>query len=417
MPADEVAAVRRDRINVLQHLEPLEMVFVVEPHAFAHDLQNVHDPKRIIALVRAQLAVVGVVHGDQRVYLRLLGGVKLVLLQLAAIRRQRAEIVAHQPDRRLAEIDQLDPGDRAQDVFGRLDHTPDARVSMQGHTHLDSLPQVRSQAIELPTQEQHEWGHLEGTRTPGLLNGRQSGLGKLHVTARAPGDHLARLAARELVHGALGKAAGSGDVAAAHLHDAAAMGRAAHDLVGDAERVHDVECQQGNMRRLEHVAARVEDEVGRLRGLAVVVCLLTEPRQHRLVELQARDMGDVTRDLAEALDPLTALLRPLLLLAGHGQARHAQQEARIDAVVAGLDAFPAEQARVRPIARGLRPLAGAQDLDNAVDDAARRGVNSAGARDRAHFHAFAAAGARVRHRVHACRQRRFKGLGHLPTRS
>ena len=65
-----------------------------------------------------------------------------------------------------------------------------------------------------------------------------------------------------------------------------------------------------------------EDEVGRLRGLAVVVCLLTEPRQHRLVELQARDMGDVTRDLAEALDPMTALLRRLLLPAGHGQARH-----------------------------------------------------------------------------------------------
>ena len=130
MPADEVAAVRRDRMNVLQHLEPLEMVFVVEPHAFAHDLQNVHDPKRIIALVRAQLAVIGVVHSDQRVYLRHLGGVKLVLLQLAAISRQRSEIVAHQTDRRLAEMDQLDPGDRAQDVFRRLDHTPDARVSM-----------------------------------------------------------------------------------------------------------------------------------------------------------------------------------------------------------------------------------------------------------------------------------------------
>jgi hypothetical protein len=43
--------------------------------------------------------------------------------------------------------------------------------------------------------------------------------------------------------------------------DAAAMGRPAHDLIGDAERIHDIERQQRDMRRLEHIAAGIEHEI------------------------------------------------------------------------------------------------------------------------------------------------------------
>ncbi len=90
-----------DRVDVLQHLEPLEVIVVVDAHAVADDLQQVHDPERIVALVRAQLAMVGVIDRDQRVDAGLLGGVELVSLQLAPIGRQRAEIVAHHADRGL----------------------------------------------------------------------------------------------------------------------------------------------------------------------------------------------------------------------------------------------------------------------------------------------------------------------------
>ena len=89
-------------------------------------------------------------------------------------------------------------------------------------------------------------------------------LGELHMTARAPGQHLTRLAAASLSMVFVSEAAGDLDVAGAHLPDAAAMARAAHDMVGDAERVHDVEGQQRDMRRLEHVAAGVEHEIRRV---------------------------------------------------------------------------------------------------------------------------------------------------------
>ena len=47
------------------------------------------------------------------------------------------------------------------------------------------------------------------------------------------------------------------------------MARPAHDFVGDAERIHDVEREQCDIRRLEDVAAGVEYEIGPLAGLTV----------------------------------------------------------------------------------------------------------------------------------------------------
>ena len=86
------------------------------------------------------------------------------------------------------------------------------------------------------------------------------------------------------------------------------MGRPAQHLIGDAERVHDVERQQRDMRRLEHVAAGVEDEIRRVRRARIPPRLLAQPRQQLVVELHLRDVGHLARDLAEALDALAALL-------------------------------------------------------------------------------------------------------------
>ena len=84
--------------------------------------RSVHDPERVVAFVRAQLAMVGVIDRDQRIDAGALGGIELVLLQLPSIRRQRAEIIAHHADRRLLEVDQLDAWHGMEDVLGGLDH-------------------------------------------------------------------------------------------------------------------------------------------------------------------------------------------------------------------------------------------------------------------------------------------------------
>ena len=120
----------------------------------------------------------------------------------------------------------------------------------------------------------------------------------------------------------------------------------------------------------------------------------------------------LARDLAEAVDALPPPLRRLISVSRHRDPRHAKHEARIDAVVAGLDAFAGKHAGIRPLARGLRAVTGAQDVDDAGDHRDGLGVHAAGAGDRADFDAFAAAGAGVRHRLDACGQRGFESGGH-----
>ena len=191
------------------------------------------------------------------------------------------------------------------------------------------------------------------------------------------------------------------------------MGRAAHDLIGDADRIHDVERQQRDVRRLEHVAAGVEYEIGFLAGHRLVGAL-AQPRQQRVVELHLRQVLHLDRDLAEGFDA-GAALRHRLLGMRHLDPRHIEQEARIDAVVAGLDAFARHQAPARPFARGLVALAVAHDVDDAVDDVDRilplLDRQACGFRGRAHLDAFAATGAGIRHGVGARLKRGLERSG------
>ena len=110
----------------------------------------------------------------------------------------------------------------------------------------------------------------------------------------------------------------------------------------------------------------------------------------------------------------------------HLDARHIEQEARIDAVVAGLDAFAGQEAPARPFARGLVAFAVAHDVDDAVDDVHRilplLDRQTGGFRGRADLDTFAATGASVRHGVGARLQRGLERsglwlLGHKRQRS
>jgi hypothetical protein len=127
-------------------------------------------------------------------------------------------------------------------------------------------------------------------------------------------------------------------------------------------------------------------------------------------------MGDLARDLAEAFDALAALLARLVLAPRHRHPCHAEQKARIDAVVAGLDALAAEDASIRPFTRGLRAVAGPQNVDDAGDYRRWLGIDAAGPGDRADLDAFAAARASIGHRRDACGERTFEALGHASSR-
>ena len=83
----QIAEFLDDLVDVLQHLEPLERIGVIEPHAGTDELQDIHDAERIVALMRAKLAVVGVIDRDERIDPRGLGRIELAFLQLAPIGR------------------------------------------------------------------------------------------------------------------------------------------------------------------------------------------------------------------------------------------------------------------------------------------------------------------------------------------
>jgi len=64
---NHILAVRDDRIGVLHDLQPFEMVVVVETHAGAHNVENIDNSERPVALMRAQFAMVHVIDRDQRI--------------------------------------------------------------------------------------------------------------------------------------------------------------------------------------------------------------------------------------------------------------------------------------------------------------------------------------------------------------
>ena len=87
--APPILAIGENCVGVLHQLQPLEAVFVVQAHARADDFVQIENLERKVALVGAELAVVGVVERDQGVDASLLGGLELGLLQRAAMGRQR----------------------------------------------------------------------------------------------------------------------------------------------------------------------------------------------------------------------------------------------------------------------------------------------------------------------------------------
>src|SRR6202043_946671 len=95
---------------------------------------------------------------------------------------------------------------------------------------------------------------------------------------------------------------------------------------------------------------------------------------------------------------------------GHGDARHRQQEAWIDTLIARLDAFAAEHAGLRPFARGFGAIPVAHDVDDAGDDVFGRRIRDARRlHARTDLDAPAAPRAGVKHLLDACFEGGFEG--------
>jgi hypothetical protein len=102
----------------------------------------------------------------------------------------------------------------------------------------------------------------------------------------------------------------------------------------------------------------------------------------------------------------------------HGKARHREQETRIDAVIAGLDALTAQRTGLRPFARCVRATAAAHYLENAADDVFGLCIRDAGRRNaRTNLDALAASRAGVEHAVDVFVQSRFEWDVHWLTGS
>src|SRR5262245_6382081 len=146
---------------------------------------------------------------------------------------------------------------------------------------------MRLEVVKLRPQEADEGCHLEGLGAPLPLENRQGCLGKLNLAARAPGQDLPGFAVRHLLNGIRPEPSRHLHVTGAHLLDAATMTGSTHDLVGNAEPIHNVECKQRDMWGLENIAARVKHELRRLTRLCNGLRALPEAVQDGPLELQA----------------------------------------------------------------------------------------------------------------------------------
>jgi hypothetical protein len=188
------------------------------------------------------------------------------------------------------------------------------------------------------------------------------------------------------------------------------VGWPTHHPVANAERVHDIEGEQSDVRRLEHITAGVEHEVRDFSRLRHRCRLLAEPLQHVAIELQTREYSHVPAEITEFPNTLTAPVGELILGLRHRDTRHREQEARVNSVVASLYALTTEHARRSPFARRVGTKAGAHDVEHTTDNVFRTHVADASRPNaRTDFDALSTSRASVKHVVDAAAESHLEG--------
>ena len=140
---DQVATVSDDLVGVLHDLELLAAIVPMRPHAFANHFKDIYDAERPVALVRTQLAMIGMIYRDQCINACIARRLKFQKLQFALELWEYADINALQPHRRLVQIDKFDTGDHLQDFSGGFHDASHAGMFVQRDPHFDFALKVR----------------------------------------------------------------------------------------------------------------------------------------------------------------------------------------------------------------------------------------------------------------------------------
>ena len=268
---------------------------------------------------------------------------------------------------------------------------------MQRDALVDPVLHQPGQLVGMVGEEDQERVQVEGPRAELRFIARQRDLADLQLAARAPREHGRGAGRGEAVDRGKADPRGVGEIAFAELVDAAALARPAHDLVIDAQQIEGVETQQRDVRRLQDVAAGVEDDVGRAlprRGVEPA-----QPRQGLRRHLQPRQDAHAAAHPLEGLPP-AGVER---FIAGLGAGKAAGQldhETRVDAVIAGRDAVAAAAAHRGPADCLLIARSAGDQIDDGGGGFARiRRGDPGGLDHRAGAKALAATGAGIGDRL------------------
>ena len=159
------------------------------------------------------------------------------------------------------------PGWRRKTCLDRRHDAGQRGALLQRDALRHRMHEERPQIVEPLGKELGDRVQIERHRAKRLSVGRQRHLADLDLAARAPRDDPRRARSRQPLDRVVADPAGGLGVALFELLDAAAGRGAAHDLIGDAERIQHFEHEQRDMRRLDHVAAGIEHDVRRLPGI------------------------------------------------------------------------------------------------------------------------------------------------------
>src|SRR5215475_12998468 len=116
MLCDQVAAISDNLIGILHDLQLLVAIVPMQSHAFADHFQDIEDAERPIPLMRAQLAMIGMIDRNQGIDTGITCRLELPELQFALESRKNSDVDALQAYRRLLQINQFDTRDHLQDL-------------------------------------------------------------------------------------------------------------------------------------------------------------------------------------------------------------------------------------------------------------------------------------------------------------
>src|SRR5271167_2643340 len=273
---DQLACLDDDVVDVPDQLEPLVEILAAQAQPLTKDLHEVDDLEASPIPDIAQLAMAGVVDRGQCRYPGIGDRCELARGELALEGRQYREAVGLGPDTRHIDLDQLDAGDDREEPTNRRLHRRQDRPLVQRHTLLDTVPHQPGERLGMVGEKHQKRIEIERPHAkPGLI-ARQCHFADLHLTARAPRQHRGSPGRGEPVDRRVADPRGIVEIAFAELVDAAALPRATHDLVVDAEKVEGVEAQKRDVRGLQDIAAGIEDHIRRVparrRGLSSNAC-------------------------------------------------------------------------------------------------------------------------------------------------